>query len=188
MFIYPYLAKASLGLGLVFALIHPTLAQIVPNGAGTVVNPQGNQINITGGTQAGGNLFHSFRDFNVNSNQVANFLSNPQTQNILGRINGGNPSMINGLLQVTGGNSNLFLMNPAGIVFGQGASLNVPASFTATTANQIGFGNNLFNAFGDNNFSALVGNPDSFIFTTNQAGSIINAGNLAVGSGQPEMN
>ena len=122
MFIYPYLAKASLGLGLVFALIHPALAQIVPNGAGTVVNPQGNQINITGGTQAGANLFHSFRDFNVNSSQVANFLSNPQIQNILARVNGGNPSLINGLLQVTGGNSNLFLMNPAGIVFGQGAS------------------------------------------------------------------
>ena len=159
-------------------------SQIIPNGAGTVVNPQGNQINITGGTQAGANLFHRFRDFNVNSAQIANFLSNPQIQNILARINGGNPSLINGLLQVTGGNSNLFLMNPAGIVFGQGASLNIPASFTATTANQIGFGNNLFNAFGDNNFSALIGNPDSFIFTTNQAGSIVNAGNLVVGNGQ----
>ncbi|NJL90374.1 MAG: filamentous hemagglutinin N-terminal domain-containing protein [Coleofasciculaceae cyanobacterium SM2_1_6] len=159
-------------------------AQITSNGAGTVVNIQGNQINITGGTQAGANLFHSFGDFNLNSTQVANFLSNPQTQNILGRINGGTPSFINGLLQVTGGNSNLFLMNPAGIVFGQGASLNVPASFTATTANQIGFGNNLFNAFGDNNFAALVGNPDSFLFTSPQAGSIVNTGNLAVGSGQ----
>lgn len=161
-----------------------TQAQIIPNGAGTVVNTQGNQINIHGGTQSGVNLFHSFGDFNVNSAQVANFLSNPQTQNILGRINGGNPSFINGLLQVTGGNSNLFLMNPAGIVFGQGASLNIPASFTATTANQIGFGNNLFNAFGDNDFSALVENPDSFIFNTTQAGSIVNAGDLVVGSGQ----
>ncbi len=167
-----------------FSQINPARSQITPNGAGTVVNPQGNQINITGGTQAGANLFHSFRDFNVNSAQIANFLSNPQIQNILARVNGGNPSFINGLLQVTGGNSNLFLMNPAGIVFGQGASLNIPASFTATTANQIGFGNNLFNAFGDNNFSALIGNPDSFIFTTTQAGSIVNAGNLAVGSGQ----
>ncbi len=178
------LMQACLGLGFVITFISPALAQITPNGVGTLVNSQGNQINISGGTQAGGNLFHSFRDFNVNSSQVANFLSNPQIQNILARINGGNTSLINGLLQVTGGNSNLFLMNPAGIVFGQGASLNIPASFTATTANQIGFGNNLFNAFGDNKFSALIGNPDSFVFTTNQAGSIVNAGNLSVTPGQ----
>ncbi len=160
-------------------------AQITPNGAGTVINPQGNQINITGGTQAGANLFHSFRDFNLTPAQIANFLSNPQTQNILARINGGNPSFINGLLQVSGGNPNLFLMNPAGILFGQGASLNVPASFTATTANQIGLGNNqYFSATGNNNYAALTGTPDSFLFTTTQAGSIVNAGNLAVGSGQ----
>lgn len=37
--------------------ISPIQAQIISNGAGTVVNPQGNQINITGGTQAGANLF-----------------------------------------------------------------------------------------------------------------------------------
>ncbi|NJL88679.1 MAG: filamentous hemagglutinin N-terminal domain-containing protein [Coleofasciculaceae cyanobacterium SM2_1_6] len=197
MFASPLITRASLGFGLALALIHnPLAAQITPsislghgsnhpNNTGTLVNSQGNQINISGGTQAGANLFHSFQDFNVNSNQVANFLSNPQTQNILGRINGGNPSFINGLLQVTGGNSNLFLMNPAGIIFGQGASLNVPASFTATTtANGIGFGNGVFNAFGDNNFSALLGNPDSFLFTTTQAGSIVNAGNLAVSNGQ----
>lgn len=114
---HQFLTRITLGFGLSLALTPAALAQIVPNGAGTVVNPQGNQINITGGTQAGANLFHSFGDFNLNSAQVANFLSNPQTQNILGRINGGNPSIINGLLQVTGGNSNLFLMNPAGIVF-----------------------------------------------------------------------
>ena len=162
-------------------------AQIIPSPdrTGTIVNTQGNQINITGGTQAGANLFHSFRDFNLTSSQIANFLSNPQTQNILARINGGNPSVINGLLQVTGGNSNLFLMNPSGIIFGQNARLNVTASFTATTANSIGFGNNnVFNNLGDNNFSALTGNPDSFIFNTNHAGSIVNTGSLSVGNGQ----
>ena len=179
-----YLTQFSLGLGFAIAFIHPTLAQIIPNGAGTIANPQGNQINITGGTQAGANLFHSFRDFNLNSSQIATFLSNPQIQNILARVNGGNPSVINGLLQVSGGNSHLFLMNPSGIIFGANARLNIPASFTATTANQIGFGNNLFNAFGDNNFSALTGNPDSFLFTTTPAGSIVNAGNLSVTSGQ----
>ena len=168
------IAQTSLGLILALGFVPPTLAQIAPNGAGTVVNPQGNQINITGGTQAGANLFHSFREFNLTSSQVANFLSNPQTRNILARVNGGNPSVINGLLQVTGGNSNLFLMNPSGIIFGANARLNVPASFTATTANSIGFGNNnLFNAFGDNNFSALIGNPDSFLFTTTPAGVLL---------------
>jgi len=77
------------------------------------------------------------------------------------------------------------LMNPAGIVFGQGASLNVPASFTTTTANQIGFGNNeYFSSTGNNNYADLIGNPNSFIFNTTPAGSIVNAGNLAVGNNQ----
>ena len=49
--------------------------------------------------------------------------------------------MIDGKLQVTGGNANLFLMNPAGIVFGKGASLDINGAFTATTAKAIDFGN-----------------------------------------------
>ncbi|NET54670.1 MAG: CHAT domain-containing protein [Symploca sp. SIO2E6] len=76
-------------------------------------------------------------------------------------------------------------MNPAGIVFSEGASLNVPASFTATTANGIGFSNaQWFNAVGDNNYQDLLGNPGSFAFTMSQPGSIVNAGELAVGVGQ----
>ena len=64
MFNDQFIAKASLGLGLALTYLHPAFSQITPNGVGTVVNPQGNQINITGETQAGVNLFHSFRDFN----------------------------------------------------------------------------------------------------------------------------
>ncbi|TAG86760.1 MAG: filamentous hemagglutinin N-terminal domain-containing protein, partial [Oscillatoriales cyanobacterium] len=116
---------------------------------------------------------------------TANFLTNPNIQNILGRINGGNPSVINGLIQVTGGNSNLFLMNPSGIIFGQNALLNVPGSFNATAATGIGFGNNQwFSAIGNNNWASLIGNPNSFAFTSPQAGSIVNAGNLTVAPGQ----
>ena len=130
----------------------------------------------------GSNLFHSFTQFGLNSNQIANFLSNPTIKNILGRVNGGNPSIINGLIQVTGGNSNLFLMNPSGIIFGSQASLNVPASFTATTATGIGFGDStrFFNAIGDNNYASLVGAPTAFAFTSAQPGAIVNNGNLAV--------
>jgi len=162
----------------------PITPELGPDGSNTVVTPQENRFDITGGTRSGANLFHSFQQFGLNSGQIANFASNPEIQNILGRIVGGDVSVINGLIQVTQGNSNLFLMNPAGIIFGPNARLNVPAAFTATTATGIGFGESWFNAVGANSYAALVGNPNAFTFTTSQLGSIINAGNLAVAEGQ----
>jgi len=154
------------------------------DGTGTLVQQTGNTFHITGGTQAGANLFHSFQQFGLNQGEIANFLSTPQLQNILGRVTGGDPSVIHGLVQVMGGNSNLYLMNPAGIVFGANASLNVPASFTATTASAIGLGGNWFNAIGSNDYARLIGQPDSFAFAMQQPGTIINAGSLAVNQGQ----
>lgn len=167
----------------------PALAQpIVPasDGTGTTVIPKGNQFNITGGqlSRDRANLFHSFDQFNLDAGQVAQFLSNPAIRNILARINGGDVSYINGLISITGGNSNLFLMNPAGFVFGSNASLNVPASFTATTANGIGFNSLWFRSVGANNYASLNGSPNSFAFTTAQPGAIYNLGNLAVAQGQ----
>ncbi|MEQ9670177.1 CHAT domain-containing protein [Coleofasciculus sp. G2-EDA-02] len=149
---------------------------------GTIVTPAGNQINITGGSQSadGTNLFHSFESFGVDNDQIANFISELTINNILAKIIGGDPSIINGLIQVTGGNSNLFLMNPAGMVFGANSQLNVPASFTATTATGIGFNGSWFNAFASNDYTNLVGNPNGFRFETLQPGSIINTGDLAV--------
>ncbi|HLP88092.1 MAG TPA: CHAT domain-containing protein, partial [Nostocaceae cyanobacterium] len=154
-----------------------------PDGTNTLVNQNGNIINITGGTLSPdqANLFHSFQKFGLNPDQVANFLSNPNIQNILGRVVGGEPSMINGLIQVTGGNSNLYLLNPAGIVFGSNARLNVPGDFTATTANSVSIGNGWFNVFGDNNYNTLIGTPTDFKFDTNQPGSIVNLGDLNAG-------
>jgi filamentous hemagglutinin family protein len=170
--------------------LQPVQAQsIVPaaDGTNTVVNSAGDRFDITGGTFSSNraNLFHSFQQFGLSQGQIANFLANPQIRNILGRVVGGDPSVINGLIQVSGGNANLFLMNPAGIVFGPNASLNVPAAFTATTANGIQLGNNQwFSAVGSNDYANLVGNPSGFAFTLSQSGAIVNAGNLAVGQGQ----
>lgn len=156
-----------------------------PNSTNSVTHQQGNQTNITGGQLSGngGNLFHSFTHFNVESGTVANFIATPEIQNILTRVVGGDASRINGLLQVTGGASNLFLINPAGILFGAGARLDVPGSFTATTANGIGFGDRWMNAIGDNDYTTLVGTPNAFAFATNP-GSIVNAGELAVTQGE----
>ncbi|TYQ23867.1 DUF4347 domain-containing protein [Pseudanabaena sp. UWO310] len=173
----------------------PTKAQgIVPaaDGTGTLVLPNGKTIDITGGTQAGANLFHSFQEFGLSQGQIANFISQPSVQNILSRVVGGNPSIINGLIQVTGGNANLYIINPSGIVFGANASLNVPAAFTASTATGIQVGNGWF---GINSSLAeiktLVGTPNAFAFTGSSTaiptgetkGAIVNQGNLTVGNG-----
>jgi filamentous hemagglutinin family protein len=183
-----WFASVEIGLTcmpLPFAHAQPITPAI--DGTNTQVNSNGNQLNITGGQRSadGANLFHSFQQFGLNPNQVANFLSSPEIRNILGRVVGGDPSIINGLIQVTGGNSNLYLMNPAGIVFGSTASLNVPASFTATTANGIGFGNGAwFGAVGSNDYPNLMGSPNAFVFSMPQPGSIVNAAHLAVRTGQ----
>ncbi|WP_017292653.1 CHAT domain-containing protein [Geminocystis herdmanii] len=171
------------------ALLEPRSSQAqeikVDGSTATIVTKDGDRITIDGNTfsRDGKNLFHSFKEFGLTQQQIATFLTNPNIHNILTRVTGGNPSYINGLIQVVGGNSNLFLMNPAGVVFGSGASINVPADFTATTATGIGFNNGVFSAVGSNDYSNLTGNPTNFVFNTNQPGSIINAGDLKVSEG-----
>ena len=103
---------------------------ITASGLNTQVNlasspPVGKvQYDITGGTrpEAAQNLYHSFGNFNVPNNNIANFLNDSglATSNILGRVTGGNISNIFGTIQTTGfGNANLFLMNPAGFLLGR---------------------------------------------------------------------
>src|SRR6476661_9631527 len=121
---------------------------ITPSGLNTEVSPPvtlpsgQTQFNITGGTRPGGgtNLFHSFGNFNVPNNNIANFLNNSglPTSNILGRVTGGNVSNIFGTIQTTGfGNANLFLMNPAGFLFGPNATVNVGGMVSFTSADYL---------------------------------------------------
>ncbi|ERN41712.1 filamentous hemagglutinin family N-terminal domain protein [Rubidibacter lacunae KORDI 51-2] len=155
------------------------------DGTATVVMPDGNRYTISGGTLSGdgSNLFHSFREFGLKPHEIATFLSNPNIRNILSRVTGGNASVIRGLLEVSGGNSNLFLINPAGIIFGPEARLNVPGDFTAATATGIGFEDGgWFNASGANDYTNLGGDPNVFAFNA-QSGAIVNAGELSVADG-----
>ncbi|HEY9611819.1 CHAT domain-containing protein, partial [Allocoleopsis sp.] len=109
--------------------------------------------------------------------------STPQISNSLGQFIGGNPSVINDLIQLRGENSNLFLMNSGGFRFGQGTSLNIPAGFTGNTANGMAFGGRGFNAVGTNNDQVLVGSPNPLAFPMAQPGSLINAGKVSFGEG-----
>lgn len=174
----------SLLLGL--SLPSPLHAQsvVATDGGGTNVQQFGNEYQIDGGIRNDANLFHSFDQLNLDAGETANFRSQPNIQNILGRISGGDPSIIDGLLRVSGSEANLYLMNPAGILFGENARLDIPGSFTATTATGIGFGDGWFNAVGENDYSTLVGSPTDFAFSTAQPGSIVNQANLSVNSGE----
>ncbi|NEQ36690.1 MAG: filamentous hemagglutinin N-terminal domain-containing protein, partial [Okeania sp. SIO3I5] len=177
------------------ALAQVSTQPIVPeadstNTVVTPVSPSNNssqtRFDVTGGKRSedNSNLFHSFSRFNLGENQVVNFISNPSIKNILTRVTGGDVSVINGLIQVTGGNSNLFIMNPAGVIFGANSRLDVPASFVVTTGSSIGFDNGWFNAIGENNYDILTGNPSSFSFPLGNSGAIINAGELSVEAGE----
>ena len=148
------------------------------DGTGTVVTQTDNTFDITGGTLSGENLFHSFEQFGLSADQIANILATPDIENVLGRINGGDPSVINGLLQLTGSDANLFLMNPAGIIFGPESQVIVPAAFTATSANAIQFDDEWFQAIGSNDYAALVGDPTGFAFTSTDPGVVMNAGSI----------
>jgi filamentous hemagglutinin family protein len=151
----------------------------------TIVTTKGNLFEITGTQVSGKNQFHNFQTFDLKSGQVADFIPNSiNIQNILSRVSGGTPSQIQGMIKSANG-VNLFLMNPSGILFGNGASLDIKGSFTATTANAIGFGNNLwFNAAGNNNTSALTGDPIQFSFTSANPGTIVNTGTLTLPANQ----
>ncbi|GAB1543110.1 hypothetical protein NUACC21_57840 [Scytonema sp. NUACC21] len=127
-------------------LSSPAIAQISPDS--TLPNPTvvtdgatpGLDFVITGGTQVGSNLFHSFTSFSVPTGGSAVFNNEESLQNIISRVTGGAISNINGLIH-TNGKANLFLINPNGIIFGSNASLNINGSFIASTATQLKLSN-----------------------------------------------
>lgn len=160
---------------------------IVPTGnTGTIVTPANSQqVLIRGGTQAGNNLFHQFQQFGLAQGQTATFQANPTVGNIFGRVSGGTPSLINGTLQVTGAPANLFLINPAGMIVGRDARLDLPGSLSITTADALEFDRQTWlRSRGENSYADLSGNVTGYAWVSQHPGAVINAGNLAVQPGK----
>ncbi len=90
---------------------------------------------------SGTNLFHSFQLFDVGTNDTAFFTagSGLPTRNVLARVTGGVPSVIEGRIASLIPNADVWLMNRSGILFGPGSKLDVPRSFHATSADFLGF-------------------------------------------------
>ena len=130
------IVSSAVVLTLVCASTQNAIAQVIPDGTvGTIVSPTNL---ITGGTRSGNNLFHSFTQFSIPTGGRATFNNPVDIQTIFSRVTGNTQSSIDGLIQAQG-NTNLFLMNPNGIVFGPNAKLDIGGSFLGTTANSLKF-------------------------------------------------
>lgn len=128
------------------------------------------------GRLEGTNLFHSFRQFNLHKGETAAFEGPDSVQNIIGRITGGKASWINGTLQSksTPG-ADLYLLNPAGMIFGPNAKLDLTGSFHVSSADYLKLGDNgAFYADPKNGGDLLISAPPSaFGFLDGDIGKIV---------------
>jgi filamentous hemagglutinin family protein len=114
-----------LTVGLLFAGITPSFAEL-PTGMQTVsgtatFQSDGNTLTINASNKA----IINYQSFNIGAGNTVNIFS-PLSLN---RVTGGNPTNILGNLNSTG---KVFLVNPSGIIFGQGSQVNVQGLVAST--------------------------------------------------------
>lgn len=130
---------AAIGLTLVGAAHGGVTTDGTLGRAGALAGPD-YRITPDLGQQTGGNLFHSFGQFSLNTGESATF-SGPNSVNaIIGRVTGGEASRIDGTIRSTIPGASLYLLNPAGLLFGENATLDINGAFHASTADQVRLG------------------------------------------------
>lgn len=159
-----------------FIITLSTHAQITTDGTlGSQLNLLGPnyQINADLGQQQGGNLFHSFQEFNLQGLESATFSGPNSVNNIISRVTGGNPSHIDGTLRSTIPNADMYFLNPSGIILGPNAKLDVSGSFHASTADYLRLQDGgRFDANQPANTLLTVTPVEAFGFLTNSPASL----------------
>jgi filamentous hemagglutinin family protein len=167
----------------------PVQAQVVTDGTvGPKVSLQGGEIEIGSdlGTRRGDNLFHSFEKFGIATGQTATFSGPGEIKNVISRVTGGEVSNIDGKLASTVGQADFYFFNPAGVMFGPNAQLDVPGSFHVSTAHELRFADGTrFSALDKTGSGLTVAPPESFGFLDKSPGRItVNQSQLQIKPGK----
>ena len=112
---------------------------------GTTLTSVGATTIISDGEKEGGNLFHSFAEFDISTGDIAGYVRSSADAgsilNIVNRVRSGTASDIDGTMTVTDmPNADFFLANPNGLNFSATSIVNLPNSGIFTTAHEIRFG------------------------------------------------
>ncbi len=160
--------RTSLPAGLLFGLHVGSVyagpeGGVVAAGEGSISTPNATTTNIN---QVSQNLILNWQSFNINANEVVNFdQPNAQAQ-ALNRIFDQNPSQIYGQLNANG---RVLLVNPNGVFFKPGASVNVGG----LTASGLDISNESF----------MSGNHQFFNQDGSEGGMVVNQGIINAATG-----
>jgi filamentous hemagglutinin family protein len=119
-----------------FAYANPVLQNLVPNGGSNVASAGSATVKTSGNTetitQTTGNAVIDWSSFNIGVNGTTRFVDPNSSSWTVNRIHGtNNPSQILGTLL---SNGNVVLINPNGIIFGKGSTVDANG-LLATTSN-----------------------------------------------------
>src|ERR1019366_1386446 len=154
------LAALLLGSSQAAFAVLPTGGQVAA-GAATISQPNAQTLQIN---QASQKAILNWNTFSIGAGNTVNFLQPGASSVALNRVLGNNPSEIFGNLTANG---QIFLVNPNGVLFGPGASIDV-GGIAATT-------------LGISNSNFLSGN---YVFTNGgSAGSVVNQGTISAPNG-----
>lgn len=124
-----------------------------------------NEVNITSTTK---NNVISWQDFSIAKDETVKFDGGNKTNNYLNIIRGANTSQIDG--KIEGGND-VYIVNPNGVIFGKGASVNVGNLYVSTRYVSDDVAKNAYSA---NNMATVMDSTDK-----KMASDVVNMGHIS---------
>ena len=124
-----------------------------------------NGVNITSTTK---NNVISWQDFSIAKDETVKFDGGNKTNNYLNIIRGANTSQIDG--KIEGGND-VYIVNPNGVIFGKGASVNVGNLYVSTRYVSDDIAQNAYSA---NNMATVMDSTDK-----KMASDVVNMGHIS---------